>query len=390
MEIERIYKIPSRSFFLFGPRGVGKSTWIRKRGHFDLAIDLLRQDIFLRLQREATLLEAQTAHLPTGSVVFIDEIQRLPELLNEVHRLMEERKLDFILTGSSARKLKRAGTNLLAGRAHTYKMFPFSLMELGSRFSLDSCLKYGTLPIVLRDMDLAEETLSSYVGTYLREEIKEEALVRRVEEFNRFLAIAGQLNGSVLNFQNVSREAGKSAKTIQSWYQILEETLLGTLLEPYRPGFKTRESGHSKFFWFDAAVARVAAGLSWNDLDNTWKGFAFESMILRELQIYKEISRKSNHLFYYATPGAGEVDFIVETRPKTINHPQEFISIEVKFASKWRRDSEGPSRCLRDVAQKSHKRMIGVYTGTERLTLDSFEVLPLPVFLDELYRGALF
>lgn len=387
MHINRLYRIPSGSFFLFGPRGVGKSSWVRECVHHDIRIDLLRHQTFIELQRNPTRLEALCGHLSPGSVVFIDEVQKLPELLDEVHRLMEEKKLTFILTGSSARKLKRSGANLLAGRAHTYKMFPFSLRELEGRFSLEQLLQIGSLPIVLRNTDEAEETLAGYVSTYLQHEIKEEALVRRVEEFSRFLSIAGQLNGNVLNLVNVARETGKSAKTVQSWYDILLDTLLGTWLEPYRPGLKVRESAHPKFFWFDPGVARLAGGLSWSDLDGTWKGFAFEGMILREIQTYLEVSRKRNGIFYYGTPGSGEIDFIVEKRKKTISTPEEFITIEVKLARSWRREFESPSRNLRAVSGNKLSRMIGIYCGDERLTFDGFEVFPLEQFVEELYQG---
>ncbi len=388
--IDRIYNIPSRSFFLFGPRGVGKSTWIKGRGGYALSLDLLQQRTFFELQRDPSLLEAKTAHLKAGDVVFIDEIQKLPELLDEVHRLMEHRKLEFILTGSSARKLKRAGANLLAGRAHTYRMYPLSLKELGQQYEIETLLQTGTLPIVLRDPRMASETLMSYVDTYLREEIKEEALVRRVEEFSRFLAIAGQLNASVLNFENLARDVGKSGKTVQSWYEILTETLLGSFVPAFRPGFKVREAAHPKFYWFDAAVARAAHGLQWQDVDALAKGFAFESMVLREVQTYLEVSRRPLKIYYYATPGAGEIDFIVETRPKTLNRPQEFVSIEVKYSPKWKRDFEGPSRALREAKPKCLKRMLGVYMGVERLGFEGFEVFPVHEFVEHMYRGDLF
>jgi predicted AAA+ superfamily ATPase len=388
--IARIYKISSKSFFLFGPRGVGKSTWIKSRGHYDLTLDLLRHATFLELQRNPSLLEAKTAHLSRGQTVFIDEIQKIPELLDEVQRLMEDKGLEFILTGSSARKLKRTGANLLAGRAHTYKMFALTLREVGSTLTLEDLFRVGTLPVVVRDLDTAEETLSSYVETYLREEIKEEALVRRVDDFARFLAIAGQLNGTVINFENVARDAGKSANTIQSWFQILEETLLGSFLPAYRPGFKVRESAHPKFYWFDAAVARVAAGLEWKDLDAVWKGYALETMLLREIRAYLEVSRKKMSVYYYGTPGAGEIDFIIETRPKTINRPQQFVSVEVKLAQKWKRDFEGASRALRAEKPESHLKMIGVYLGADKLSFDGFEVLPLMDFVSDLYDGKIF
>lgn len=388
--IPRSYQIPSKSFFLFGPRGVGKSTWIKERGGYALKIDLLKHTTFLELSRNPSLLEAQTRHLKKGDVVFIDEIQKIPQLLDEVHRLMEDRGLEFILTGSSARKLKRAGANLLAGRAHTYKMFPLTLRELGTAYPIDELLKIGTLPIVLRDSAAAEETLVSYVDTYLKEEIREEALVRKVADFQRFLAIAGAINASVINFQNVARDSGKSVPTIQSWFQILEETLVGSFLPSYRPGFKVREAAHPKFYWFDAAVARIAAGLTWQDVDALWKGYALEALILQEIRAYLEITRQRMNIFYYATPGVGEIDFIVETRPKTSGRPQQFVSIEVKLTQRWRRDFEAPSRALMARSSRSHRKMVGVYLGAERLTFDNFEVLPLFDFISALYAGELF
>lgn len=384
---KRLYNIPSGSFFLFGPRGVGKSTWIKSRGGFALSLDLLRHATYLELHRDPGLLEAKVSHLSAGDTVFIDEIQKIPELLDEAHRLIEDRKLNFILTGSSARKLKRHGANLLAGRAHSYKMFPLTLFEVGDALTLDEILRVGTLPVVLRDLKLAEEALSSYVETYLREEIKEEAIVRRVEEFSRFLAIAGNLNGSIINFGGVARDVGKSSNTIQTWFQILEETLLGSMLPAYRPGFKVRESAHPKFYWFDAAVARVAAGLEWKDVDSVWKGSALETIVLRELRAYLEVTRKKSNLFYYSTPGAGEVDFVWETRPKTINRPQTFITIEVKSSKTWKREFEAPSRSLMAAKPESCQKMIGIYLGDERLTFDKFEVMPLMDFVSDLFAG---
>lgn len=390
MQLKRCYKIPSKSYFLLGPRGVGKSTWIKSGAKYKLAIDLLEQKTFLELQREPSRLEAKASPLEEGETVFIDEIQRLPDLLNEVHRLMESHKLNFILTGSSARKLRRSGANLLGGRAHTYHMYPFSFSELGKKYKLDDALISGTLPIVIRNPKLAEETLNSYVETYLREEVKEEALVRRMDEFARFLTIAGQLNAQVLNFENVGRETGKSSNTVQNWYQILEETLLGSFLKPYRPGFKVREIGHPKYYWFDPGVARVSAGMENSSIDSLWKGFAFETLVLNEMRIYMEVSRKRYGIFYYGTPGSGEIDFLIETRPKTMNRKPEFVTVEVKHSAKWKREFETPSRQLKAVAKDSHKRMLAVYLGNEALRFDKFDVLPFSIFIEHLFGGKIF
>jgi predicted AAA+ superfamily ATPase len=387
---QRLYTTPSKSFFLFGPRGVGKSTYVKARGGYQISFDLLRHATFLDFQRDPSLLEAKTGHLHPGDTVFIDEIQKLPQLLDEVHRLMEDRRLEFILTGSSARKLKRSGANLLAGRAHTYCMFPLTLRELGEQVDLETIMQASSLPVALRAPKVADETLASYVNTYLKEEIKEEALVRRIDQFARFLALAGHLNGNVLNYDSLARDAGKSSKTIQAWYQILEETLLGTVIPPYRPGFKVREAAHPKFYWFDPAVARVASGLAWRDVDSFWKGFAFETVILREVMAFLEISRQRLPIFYYATPGAGEIDFVVETRPKTINRPQELVTIEVKASTSWKREWETPSRQLKALNPTCLKRMIAVYLGSERLTFGDFEIFPVSDFVTALFEGRIF
>lgn len=390
MSFSRLYSIPTKSFFLFGPRGTGKSTWVKENLKPTLEINLLLQQSFLQLENNPSLLETKLSHLKKKSWVFIDEIQKLPVLLDEVHRLIEERELHFILTGSSARKLKRSGANLLAGRALTQKMFPFSLYELKSRHSIKYHCLHGTIPLILKDPKSVEQTLYSYVETYLREEIKEEALVRRLDQFNRFLQIAGRLNGQILNYKNIARETGRSSMIVSQWYDILEETLLGFRLNPYRPGFKVREVGHPKFYWFDPGVARVAAQIDVNDFGSTEMGAALETLLLNEIRIYQEISHKPKNISYYATPGAGEIDLIIELRPKTIDRPAEFLSLEIKAAIKWKSDFERPSRALKEFAKEKHKRMIGVYLGTERLTQNGFEVYPVMNFVQELFAGRIF
>ena len=390
MKITRIYPFPAKSFFLFGPRGVGKSTWVKEFFKPAVEINLLSHQVFLQLQNNPSLLEAKLNPIKKNSWVFIDEIQKLPSLLDEVHRLIEDKNLHFILTGSSARRLKRGGTNLLAGRALTHKMFPFSLYELKSHKPVKFYCTYGTLPIVLKDADLVEQTLYSYVETYLREEIKEEALVRRLDQFNRFLQIAGSLNGQVLNYGNIARETGRSSAIISQWYDILEETLIGFRLMPYRPGFKVREVGHPKFYWFDPGVARVSAQIDSHDFGSLEMGSALETLVLNELRIYQEYSRKLKPIFYYATPGAGEIDFVIELRPKTINHSSEFITLEIKVSSKWKSEFEAPTRALKKFAGNQHKKMFGIYLGTDRLSKNGFEVYPLMEFIKDLFAGKIF
>lgn len=387
---KRLYKDPNTSFFLFGPRGVGKSTWVRNQVHPDFEIDLLNSKNYLELQKNPHLLEAKVSHLLPKSKIFIDEIQKVPELLDEVHRLIEKKEYIFILTGSSARKLKRSGVNLLGGRAITLKMFPFSLLEIENHWTVLKAQQWGTLPIAIQKFELVQDVLSTYVQTYLKEEIKEEALVRNIVEFARFIEIAGQMNGQLLNLENISREVGKSGPTVNAWFQILVDTLLGQFLKPFRPGFKVRETGHSKFYLFDCGVARSCAGILTEELDSLWKGYSFESIILNELNIYNEVSKKNKNIYFYNTPGAGEIDFIVETKKKTINQSGEFMSIEVKASTVWKRSFENPSRLLMAQSKKQHKKMFGIYLGSERLTFDDFEVFPVFEFIKKLHKGTIF
>lgn len=243
--------------------------------------------------------------------------------------------------------------------------------------------------MVLQNPELVEQTLFGYAETYLPEEIKEEALVRRLDQFSRFLQIAGRMNGQVLTYENIGRETGRFSVVISTWYDILEETLLGSRLMPYRPGCKVRESEHPKFYWFDPGVARVCAQIQADDFGGTAMGSALETLVLNELRIYQECTGKRNPIYYYGTPG-GEIDFLIELRPKTMNRPAEFITTEVKTSQHWKSESEWSSRALKEVAKENHKKMFGIYLGSQRLTKQGFEVYPLMEFVHSLFEGKIF
>lgn len=393
MSFSRLYKKTEGSYFLFGPRGVGKSTFIRDQVKPDLTLNLLDSSLYLDLKRNPSQLEAKVAHLKrskTVCTVCIDEIQKIPLLLDEVHRLIEERGLQFILTGSSARKLRRSGSNLLGGRAQTRRMFPFSIEELGDSLSLTKCLEVGTLPVIFGQLKNAEEALLSYVDTYLKEEIREEAITRNLEDFVRFLEVSAQLNGRVINLEKIGSVTGKSGDTIKKWYSILEETFLGTMIPSFRPGFKVREISHSKFFYFDPGVARAAAGLIREPLDSLSKGFAFETLVLNELRIYNEVSRRERKISFYGVNGAEEIDFIVETQKKTMDRAGRFVSIECKSSARWNSDFEKSSRNLHARAKNGLVKMLGVYLGKEELSFGDFHVLPFHLFVKKLHQGELY
>ena len=388
--IPRLLSVPDRSFFLFGPRGTGKSTWLRHVLPEALFIDLLNSSLYLELSRAPDRLEAIGGNRPAESWIVLDEIQKVPMLLDEVHRLMESRRWRFVLCGSSARKLRRGGANLLAGRALTLKMEGFSAQELGAAFDLEFCLNWGMLPFVHRNPDQAADILSAYLDTYIKEEIREEGLIRRVPQFIRFLSIAGQINGQVINMQNVSREAAVARSTVESYFSILEDTLLGHFLPAWRPGLKVRESSHPKFFWFDPGVARAAAGWLRDPVDRIWQGASLETLLFHELRVYNETQKKHRPIFYYRTPSGVEVDFIIETSPRRAGEPSKVVAVEVKRAEKWTREWENPLRSLTRHEDLRVERLIAVYAGSRSYRFGDIDVLPVKSFIEELYSGQVF
>ncbi|MDX2051972.1 MAG: AAA family ATPase [Polyangiaceae bacterium] len=387
----RVLAPPKKTFFLFGPRGTGKSTWLGQ--HFSnaaVAIDLLNSTTYLRLLTKPDDLAVLTAHLPPGSWVVIDEVQRVPELLTEVHALYEKRKLQFALTGSSARRLRRGGADMLAGRALVRDMFGLVYPELPAAFDIESRLRWGSLPGLVAEPQYAADFLSSYVETYLRQEIMAEGLVRRLEPFARFLSVAGAMNGQVLNMQNVARESHVARATVDQYFEILEDTLLGTRLTPYRPGALVKEISHPKFYFFDAGVGRGAANLLAEPFDSVARGFALETILLSELRAYNHYRAKGRGIFYYHSEGGLEVDFIVELKRKTLQKPAEIICIEAKSASKWDPRWCKPIRSLAGKKALTVAKSMGVYLGKERLSYEGFDVWPLELFLEQLHAGMFF
>jgi len=388
--IPRLLRCPERSFFLFGPRGTGKSTWLGQALPEAVRFDLLDTSLYLELSRDPHRLEAIIGNRPSGSWVVLDEIQKIPALLDEVHRLMEKRRWRFALCGSCARKLRRGGANLLGGRAITLNMEGFSAAELGTTFDLEFSLNWGLLPFVQLERQNAADILEAYVNTYLKEEIREEGLVRNVPPFLRFLNVAGQLNGQSVHGQNIAREAALPRSTVDTYFSILIDTLLGHFLPAWRPGFKVREAAHPKFYWFDPGIARAAAGLIREPTDRLWQGAALETLIFHELRVYNETSRKKRPLTYYRTASGVEIDFIIESRKRSANAPAHLVAIEVKRADKWNRSWESG---LRDLAiQKGVKvdRLVAVYTGPRAYHFEGLDVLPVSEFLQSLYQGKIF
>ncbi len=388
--IPRLLRVPGRSFFLFGPRGVGKSTWLKKNMPDAFFFDLLDSSLYLEFSRNPASLEAMIGNIPEDSWIVIDEIQKIPTLLDEVHRLIEKKNWRFALCGSSARKLRRGGVNLLGGRALTRNLDAFSYAELGAAFDLDFSLQWGLLPWVQLEKENAADILDSYVNTYIKEEIKEEGIIRRIPPFLRFLKIAGQINGQLLNAQNISREAMVPRASVDVYFSILEDTLLGHFLPAYRPGAKIREQTHPKFYWFDPGAARSAAGLLFEPIDRTWKGTALETMIYHELRVFNHTRNRNRDIFFYRTASGTEIDFVIETRKRQPSSVPHLVCIEVKLAEKWKSSWERAMRSLQSSDRIQVDRMIGVYTGARTYHVNGLDVLPVEEFLKRLYRGDVF
>jgi predicted AAA+ superfamily ATPase len=388
--IERLLKCPEVSFFLFGPRGTGKSTWLRHILPDALYLDLLDASLSLELSRDPHRLEAMGNNLADGDWIVLDEIQKIPALLDEVHRLTELRNWRFALCGSSARKLRRGGANLLAGRAITLNMESFSAAELGKAFDLSFALDWGLLPMVQRKPVQAPDILAAYLDTHIREEIRQEGLLRNVPPFIRFMSIAGQVNGQVVNMQNIARDASVARSTVDSYFSIIVDTLLGHFLPSWRAGLKVREAAHPKFYWFDPSVARAAAGWLRDPVDRPWEGFAMETLVYHELRIYNEVSRKHRPLYYYRTPAGVEVDFIIETSRRTSSKDPHIVAVEVKRADKWDPAWGKPLLSLASAGGVQPKRLIGVYTGERSYQFGAVEVMPFEKFCNLLHKGDLF
>ena len=340
--IKREIKKPVQSFFLFGPRGTGKTTWVKKSFPNAYTINLLDESLYQRYLADISQFAGELRVREDGSWVFIDEIQRLPNLLNEVHRFIEEKKLRFILTGSSARKLKKAGVNLLAGRALYKRMYPFIPSELSSSFNLEEVLKYGSIPLVWNAED-KEQTLKAYVQMYLKEEIKAEAIVRNLSGFVRFLPIAALFHGQTINISGAARDAGVSRSTLYGFLEILEDTLLSFTVPAYEPKLRVREKKHPKLYLVDPGIVRALKN-RFGDTYPEEKGALFEGLIATVIRACNEYHVLYDEIYYWAPAAAKqiEVDFLLK-------RGREFIAVEVKTSGVIRSEHLKGLRAIKDL-----------------------------------------
>lgn len=381
MTLKRLFIAPNQSFFLLGPRGSGKSTWLKATFPDAHLIDLLSEETYQRLLANPGQFADELRALPADRWIIVDEVQRLPNLLNEVHRLIEAKRQRFVLCGSSARKLKRAGVNLLAGRALRRAMHPFVPEEIGAAFDLDAALEFGLLPIVWDAAD-QKETLTAYAQLYLKEEIQAEALVRNLPGFARFLPIAALFHGQTINVSNIAREAGVARTTVTGYLDILEETLLCFRLPAYEAKLRVRERKLPKWYWCDPGIVRSMKRTSGN-LAPEERGALFEGLVAQLLRAYRDYRELFDEMYYWAPAGRSrlEVDFI-------LSRGVHLIAIEVKSGRTF---TEAWCKGLRAVEPLDGlQRRIVVYPqGPVMRTRDGIEVLPFQQFAELLANNEL-
>ena len=309
---KRLLQLPLEghsSIFLFGPRGTGKTSWIKEALHDNLYLDLLDFSVYSSLAANPGKLENL---IPANykKWVIIDEVQRLPELLNEVHRLIEKNKTRFLLTGSSARTLRKRGVNLLAGRALTYHMHPLVIQEIGEQFDINHALRYGLLPASISHAD-PKKYLESYVQTYIREEVLQEGLTRNIGAFSRFLEAASFSQGNVLNFSDIARELSLNRSLVADYFDILDDLLLAKRLNPFALRAKRQVVSHQKFYFFDAGAYKTICPSGPLDTVAELDGAAIETLFLQSLLAINDYLQLDYQTYFWRTSSGTEVDFVV-------------------------------------------------------------------------------
>lgn len=372
--------LKERSLFLFGPRQTGKSTFLRTQLGTTITktYNLLDRGLFLRLSHDQTLIRQELVEQNlTDCVICIDEIQKLPELLDEVQLLIEERNIRFLLTGSSARKLKRQGTNLLGGRARDRNFHPLSYAEIGGKnFDLLRALNHGLLPFHYLSNDPTED-LSAYVGRYLTEEISAEGISRNIPAFSRFLSVAAAANGQLINFTNIGNDAQVTRQTVQNWYQVLTDTLIGFEVLPFKKTSIRKAITTAKYYLFDTGIVRALRELPMISEKSKDFGDFFEHFIAMELKAWIDYRNPRSSLQFWRSTSNFEVDFILN----------EKIAIEVKSSDNIQDKHLKGLRAFKE--ENLMERYIVVCQEQRARSKDGIEILPWQNFLEELWSGKL-
>lgn len=375
---KRLFQASSTSFFLFGPRGTGKSTWLHGNLQEALFVDLLSPETFRLYSSRPERLRELIVGNPDKEIIVIDEIQKAPVLLDVVHQLIEQHKnLKFILTGSSARKLKRTGVDLLAGRAVLKTMHPFMASELGAAFDLEQALHVGLVPLIVDSVD-PEETLKAYVTLYLREEVQMEGLVRNVGNFARFLEAISFSHGQLLNVSEMARECQIERKTAEGYVGILEDLLLSFRLPVFAKRAKRKLIARPKLYLFDAGIFRSLRPSGPLDRPEEINGCALEGLVAQHLRGWNAYSGDRHSLHFWRTRSGSEVDFVVYG-------PDALWAIEVKNTRTLRsRDLNGLRAFKKDYPEAE---VCLLYRGDERLMIRDILCLPCEEFLRDLTPG---
>lgn len=380
---QRTFRLPDQSFLLVGPRGTGKTTWLRQALPHAEWFDLLRMGTVLELTRDPERFRARIEARPRGTWVVVDEVPKLPALLDEVQSIIADhgKTYRFALCGSSARKLRRIEVNLLAGRVAVRQFFPLTLAELGDSPPLNDLLRFGILPSVRAEPAHAVDILDAYVSTYLREEVQQEALTKDFGAFSRFLEVAALSNGQVVNVAGVARDAGVTRMTVARYYQVLVDTLIGFWLPAWQSKARIKEVRHPKFYLFDPGVARALLGRIREPLEAAERGALLESLVLHELRAAMSVHNAGGDLSYWRTPAGVEVDFIWRRGRRA-------VGVEVKASARWRREDAAVLRQLMD--EKVLTTGYLVYGGSEVLRDRGVDVLPFEEFARHAAQGDLF
>lgn len=362
-----------KSCFLFGPRQVGKSWLVRRTLPNVRIYDLLDDAIFAELNRNPHRIEQEWKADPRDSLIVVDEIQRLPRLLNEVHRLIELHGIRFLLTGSSGRKLRRGGTNLLGGRARVHRLNPFVSAELGERYDLGRAVNNGLIPSIYFS-NSPDADLDAYAGAYLREEIAAEAVTRNVPAFSRFLSVAAAFNGQIINFTRIANDSQVPRTTVMEYFEILKDTLIGFEVPAWRQSVKRKPFATSKFYLFDPGVVRRLQGRGEIRPGTAEFGLAVETLACHELRSFCEY-RGIQGLTYWRSTSGFEVDFILG----------DSVAIEIKTTGRLASSDLKGLRALREEGRL--RSYICIVLEDQRRVVDGIDVLPLPMFLAELWSG---
>ena len=372
----RLQPTPDQSFLLLGPRGTGKSTWLRQRLADAVWFDLLDASVYLDLLAGPQRLERRLPKDYEGWVV-IDEVQRIPELLNEVHRLIEARGLRFALTGSSARKLRSGGVNLLAGRALALRMHALTRAELGADWGLRQALDIGGLPLAVTSPDImgARAFLSSYVGTYLREEVQQEGLTRNLPGFTRFLEAASFSQAAPLNVSAVAADCGVARKVVEGWFDILEDLLLAVRIPVFTRRAQRSMTAHPKFFYFDAGVYRAIRPRGPLDSASEIDGAALETVLLAEVRALNDALELGYQVYFWRSRAGQEVDLVLYGE-------RGLLAFEVKRSEQYRSED---TRGLRAFATDYPEAiLLLLYGGDRAFHDDGISVLPFERALTDL------